>query len=314
MSQTSRTDEELFAASRAGGVAAFARLVERYQSLVCAVSYGATGDRVLSEDIAQDTFVAAWNGLSELREASKFRSWLCGIARNLSLKALKRRGREVPSDVEVQAAVNGLENNPPSPLDDILSRESEELVWAALALVPQTYRETLILFYREEQSTRQVATVLGLSEDAVHKRLSRGRHYLKESVARVVERTLEKSKPAGSLAPLVLAAIAGQAAIGSAEAASPTAVSSASTKTASLFRLMGAMTMKKLAAAAGIAAILALLTTVGVAAFEGTFSERGRESASTAAELPAERIVTKEAHSKHAGSKMEDLAALLVAP
>lgn len=68
----------------------FADLVRRYQSGVCAAAYGVTGDRALSEDIAQETFVTAWRSLSTLRDPSKLREWLRGIARNLARKAKRK--------------------------------------------------------------------------------------------------------------------------------------------------------------------------------------------------------------------------------
>ena len=50
-----------------------------------------TGDRALSEDIAQETFVAAWRSLSTLRDPTKLGEWLRGIARNLARKARRER-------------------------------------------------------------------------------------------------------------------------------------------------------------------------------------------------------------------------------
>jgi RNA polymerase sigma factor (sigma-70 family) len=255
------TDAELIEASVAGRVDAFTALVERYQSLVCAVSYSATGDRALSEDVAQETFVAAWNGLEELRERDKLRGWLCGIARNLSSKALRRFGREIPSDTEVQAAINEVASAP-SVLDDALDKESEQLVWTALHSIPETYREPLVLFYREDRSTKQVAESLGLSEDAVQQRLSRGRQYLKASVADLVERTLERTKPSKGFAAAVVAAIS-VSAIGTAKAAAQ-ATSNASSSAGGPFAFAkGHWTMKTLK-------IAALVTTIVLLIFAGT--------------------------------------------
>jgi len=53
-------DAELVEQSLAGDRQAFGRIVGRYQSLVCALAYSATGSRSRSEDLAQETFVAAW--------------------------------------------------------------------------------------------------------------------------------------------------------------------------------------------------------------------------------------------------------------
>jgi len=58
MAIRNKTDEALVQASLDGRISAFAQLVERYQSLVCAIAYSAIGDRVASEDVAQETFLA----------------------------------------------------------------------------------------------------------------------------------------------------------------------------------------------------------------------------------------------------------------
>jgi hypothetical protein len=84
MGHIAKTDAELVEASRRGEREAFGLLVSRYQDVVCAVSFSSTGNWVLSEDVAQDTFIAAWHQLGQLRETSRLRSWLCGIARNLA--------------------------------------------------------------------------------------------------------------------------------------------------------------------------------------------------------------------------------------
>ena len=84
MSDTTLSDEQLWQASRAGDRDAFGRIVERYQSLICALAYSRTGNLAGSQDVAQETFVTAWRQIGELREPAKLRGWLCGIARNLA--------------------------------------------------------------------------------------------------------------------------------------------------------------------------------------------------------------------------------------
>src|SRR5215510_11998356 len=98
MGHIAKTDAELVEASRRGEREAFGHLVSRYQDVVCAVSYSSTGNWALSEDVAQETFIAAWRQLGQLRETGRLRAWLCGIARNLARKARLRREREAPTD------------------------------------------------------------------------------------------------------------------------------------------------------------------------------------------------------------------------
>ena len=69
-----QSDAELLEASRRGERDAFGALIERYQGVVCAVSYSRTGDHALSEDVAQDTFIAAWHQLGQLREPGRLRA------------------------------------------------------------------------------------------------------------------------------------------------------------------------------------------------------------------------------------------------
>ncbi|HET9987537.1 MAG TPA: sigma-70 family RNA polymerase sigma factor [Kofleriaceae bacterium] len=188
-------------ASRRGEREAFGALIERYQGVVCAVSYSRTGDRALSEDVAQDTFLAAWSRLDQLREAGRLRAWLCGIARNLARKARLRTEREAPTEA-LSTTCGGA-----NPFDQVAEVEAERVVRDALTRVPETYRDVLVLYYREQRSVREVAQLLGLSEAATLQRLSRGRHYLTAGVTELVERSLrghvQKSLVAGVLAAIV---------------------------------------------------------------------------------------------------------------
>jgi len=186
---------------------AFRKIVERYQSLVCSITYNATGSLTLSEDIAQETFIAAWKQLPELREPSLLRSWLCGIARFLVGKQLRRQGHEPIHAAETVDAIHELAALEPSPAAQAVSREEEAILWRALERIPDAYREPMILFYREQQSVERVAVELELSEDAVKQRLSRGRKMLHEEVISFVEGTLSRTAPGQAFSGAVLAAL-----------------------------------------------------------------------------------------------------------
>ena len=207
MSVTGNSDAQLVEGSLTGDCDAFARIVKRYQSLVCSITYNATGSLSLSEDLAQETFLAAWKQLPELREPSKLRSWLCAITRFLVGKELRRRGREPLHAAEPLDAVHDSPSLEPSPSADAVSREQEAILWGALERIPEVYREPLILFYRQQRSVQRVALELELSEDAVKQRLSRGRKLLHEEVIAFVEGTLSRSAPGQAFSDAVLAAL-----------------------------------------------------------------------------------------------------------
>lgn len=192
---------------------AFAALVERYQNLVCSVAFAIVGDHGQSEDVAQEAFVTAYRRLPTLREPDKFKSWLCGIARHRALAVVRKRKPESafpdgpcalsPDDAPDAAAA---------------SRDEEALVRRAIAGLPESYREPLVLFYREDQSVARVAAGLDLSEDAVKQRLSRGRKMLRERVLSMIESTLEHTRPGRTFTLAVMGALPGVLA-GSAAAA-----------------------------------------------------------------------------------------------
>jgi RNA polymerase sigma factor (sigma-70 family) len=201
------SDAELVTESLTGNRDAFGRIVARYQTLVCSLAYSNTGSLSQSEDLAQETFVAAWKQLGSLREPHKLRSWLCSITRHLTFDALKQQGRE-PSH-----AAEPLETAPespaagPLPFEETISNEEQAILWRSLERIPDLYREPLVLFYREHQSIAAVAQNLELSEDTVKQRLSRGRKLLHEQVLAFVEGALERTNPGRAFTVGVLAAL-----------------------------------------------------------------------------------------------------------
>lgn len=193
-------DTDLVARCRRGDREAFATLVSRYQSLVCAQAYSICGDFTRSEDVAQDTFLSAWRQLPQLREPSKCKAWLCGIARHLALRVAESRQREAGTSLRNHATAA-------STHELVAAREEEALVWQALEQLPEAYRSVLVLYYREQQSVAAVAEALDLTEDAARQRLSRGRAMLKQQVASVVETTLSRTRPSAAFTLAVMAAV-----------------------------------------------------------------------------------------------------------
>src|SRR2546426_12142191 len=96
----SSNDAELVERSRTGDREAFGRIVERYQSLICALTYSACGNLQASEDLAQVTFITAWCRLRDLREPAKLKSWLCSIARNAAVDSFRQQRRAPTANAE----------------------------------------------------------------------------------------------------------------------------------------------------------------------------------------------------------------------
>jgi RNA polymerase sigma factor (sigma-70 family) len=236
------SDAILVSRSLAGNREAFGYIVARYQTLLCSLAYSGIGNLSQSEDIAQEAFVTAWKRLGGLQEPDKLRSWLCQIARNLTFNALRKQGREPSHHAESLDEISESPSTEPLPIESVISKEEQEILWRSLERIPEIYREPLVLFYREQQSIEAVAQNLELSEDAVKQRLSRGRKLLHEQVLAFVEGALKCSNPGKVFTLSVLAAlpaltISAKAATVGATAAKGSAVA----KTAGVMGLFGAI-------------------------------------------------------------------------
>jgi RNA polymerase sigma factor (sigma-70 family) len=205
--QKMTNEAELLQASMGGSTEAFGAIVEQYQSLICGITYSATGNLSKSEELAQETFIRAWKGLGQLKDLSSFRAWLSTIARNVARKSIRQRNRDATETALPLEEANQIQSVEPGPAERAISKEQQEVVWGALERIPEKYREPIVLFYRQKQSVNQTAADLGLSEDVVKQRLSRGRKLLKAEIAAVVKDVLGRTRPSKVFTVAVVAAL-----------------------------------------------------------------------------------------------------------
>ncbi len=207
MSKT-MNDIELLKSCLMGSTRSFEILVQRYQSLVCALTYGATGNVDKSEELAQETFFLAWKNLRQLKDLGKFKAWLCQIARRVIQSWLRVRKRESIGKAALMEKASS-ESYSISPTEVAIQQEQQAVVDQAIEIIPESYRVPLILFYRENKSTREVAAIIGLNENTTRQRISRARALLKGQVAAMVETSLARSKPGKAFTAGVLTSVAG---------------------------------------------------------------------------------------------------------
>ncbi|HWB03785.1 MAG TPA: sigma-70 family RNA polymerase sigma factor [Verrucomicrobiales bacterium] len=243
------SDADLLRRSLEGDRPAFGEIVVRYEGLVRALAYSACGDRAGSEDIAQEAFVTAWRRLRDLRDAGRFRPWLCSIARSAARLRLRHASRRPEGHA---AALDGLPEIPDTVAapDRILAlREEERLVWEMLERLPLPCREVLVLHYREEHAAERIAEELGISNQAVRQRLARGRALLRDRLAHLVEDSLQRGRRSGGTC--AVAALAALPAALPAKVSAASGFNSISTTIAAMTKLQAAAAGIVLAALAG---------------------------------------------------------------
>ena len=197
-----------FCAAQRGDRAAFARLVAATQRMVTGIALAVTADVAPGEDVAQETFFAAWRRLALMRNRASFLPWLRQVARRRALDHVRAgRYREDTSD-HWDELVAQLAESRPGPAETLSTHEDAALLAQALDEIPADSREVLLLFYREGQDGRSVAALLGLTEAAVRKRLQRAKSSLSAQFLQRAGIAAERSAPGVAFTGAIVAGLA----------------------------------------------------------------------------------------------------------
>ncbi len=162
-------------AARAGDDEAFRLLYRRFAPSVHAVAIARAGPRE-AEDLVQEVFLAAYRGLSSLREAERFGPWVHAIARNAAADLHRRRSTrpaEEPLPEDATPAPGGKDGE-----DGDLRRR----VLDAVRVLPEAYRETLVMRLVEGMTGPEIAAATGLTHGSVRVNLHRGMALLRQSL------------------------------------------------------------------------------------------------------------------------------------
>jgi RNA polymerase sigma-70 factor (ECF subfamily) len=158
----------------AGEIAAFERIVRRWQGPLVNLAYRFCRDRARAEEMAQEAFLRAYRALDRWRKDATFSTWLFAVATNVFRSELRRIPAatvsldEVAEPRDSRAIDGGLED-----------QDRDRTVRLAVSGLPSKYREALILFYFHDMDVAASALSLGLPEGTVKARLSRGREILR---------------------------------------------------------------------------------------------------------------------------------------
>ena len=171
------SDGELASLSLVGREAAFGELVRRHRSALYRLALGSVGDPDEAFDIVQETFVSAHLALKRYDPARPMRAWLVAIAINKCRDWARRRKvrRFFSFALPIDAAVENVREDRPG--QDVQAADRQELarLRRAIAELPSSLREPLVLHAIEGMSQADAASVLAVTEKAVETRLRRAR-------------------------------------------------------------------------------------------------------------------------------------------
>jgi RNA polymerase sigma-70 factor (ECF subfamily) len=169
-------------AIRRGDRPAFARLVELYERRLFSLSVMMTRDRSGAEEVTQDAFVRAFVHLDTYDERRPFYPWLATIAVRLAQNWLTRRtrisrreGSQLQPEFDIASATV-------DPLSELIADESDRALWQTVAALPYGERTSVILYYRQDMTVRDIARAMGVTGGTVKTMLFRARHRLRQTV------------------------------------------------------------------------------------------------------------------------------------
>lgn len=169
-------DRQLARRARRGDEAAFATLVENYESAVYNLCYRLLGDSAEAEDAAQETFLRAYRHLHDYDRHRSFKTWLFAIASHHCIDRLRRRhylSFSLEEDPPLQHAA--LHEPAPGPEECALLHERSELIQDLLNQLPPKDRTVIVLRYWHDLSYSGIARATGTTLSAVKSRLHRAR-------------------------------------------------------------------------------------------------------------------------------------------
>jgi RNA polymerase sigma-70 factor (ECF subfamily) len=168
---------------RAGDVAAFEPLVEKYRQRVWRLAFQVLRDREEAWDCAQDAFVRAFQSLGSFRGQSAFYTWLFRIAMNVATDRLRSRGAQARAFGTQPIPAEEWEHTAPDPAAQpdqaALSAERRDRITEALGTLPPNARAIIMLSDVEGLSYREIATVLNCPIGTVMSRLHNARKRLR---------------------------------------------------------------------------------------------------------------------------------------
>jgi RNA polymerase sigma-70 factor (ECF subfamily) len=176
-----RDDSEIIERVLNGDVSAYAALVQKHKNLVFSIVLKVVNNREDAEEIAQDTFLKAYQSLKSFERKSKFSTWLYRIAYNSAVSKTRKKRVEMVA-IEDSVITNYSPDDVSRNMDELEENDRQVILEKALQRLPEEDNLLITLFYRSENSVDDISEITGLSVSNVKVRLHRIRKKLYEEM------------------------------------------------------------------------------------------------------------------------------------
>jgi len=174
---SSNTDQYYIDRVRGGDREAYGVLVDRYQDLVYTLAYRILKVREEAQEVAQDSFLKAFDSLYSFRGESKFATWIYRITYRKAIDRLRKLKRHQTLELIEEITENRVEDIE-NALHFMMQQERKSAIRESIAKLPPLDATLVTLYYFQDLSVREIAGITELSEDNVKVKLFRIRKKL----------------------------------------------------------------------------------------------------------------------------------------
>ena len=172
-------ERDLVVKVQSGDIQAFEQLFDLYKFKALRTVYSIVRDKDVSEDIVQEAFVLCYTSIKKLENPENFKTWFYRILTRTTWRYMKKERPFMPVDEIFKKIEYSHEN---SPLEELEKKESSELIYKEILKLKPNLQTTLILYYYNEFSVKEIAQIMDCLEGTVKSRLYTGRRKLKISL------------------------------------------------------------------------------------------------------------------------------------
>ncbi|MDQ1316840.1 MAG: hypothetical protein QG588_489, partial [Candidatus Poribacteria bacterium] len=174
---------------------AYGLLVDKYKESIYALAYSKLGNFHDAEDVTQEVFIKAYQKLRTLKRWDNFLAWLYAITSNLCKNWIRTQSRRPDRHfIEDQESAKLDYPSVDSYHNDIAHESLYDTLHEALDLLPEIYRQAVLLYYLGDMNTREIAKFLGTSANVIEQRLKRARAKLKEEMITMMTASFKQGK------------------------------------------------------------------------------------------------------------------------
>lgn len=147
----------------------FCENIKNLENSMYILAYSILKNQADAQDAVQESIYNAYKNIQGLKDKRKFKSWIYKIVTNASFEIL--RSKKTYVDIEKENIASNK-----------VDTDTNLTLWNAVQELEQPYRTTIILFYYEDMSIKEISKITGATTDAIKKQLSRGRNKIKEAI------------------------------------------------------------------------------------------------------------------------------------